>query len=59
MTATQQVKEKRGARAHAYEARAELSLNFTQLRGKIAQEQQISKLRLPPGAEDAISHGGR
>ena len=50
MTATQQVKEKRGARA---------SLNFTQLRGKIAQEQQISKLRLPPGAEDAIPQGGR
>ena len=34
ITATQQVKEKRGARAHAHEARAEP-------RGKIAQEQHL------------------
>ena len=44
MSDAQQVKEKRAARAHAHEARAERSLNFTQLREKIGSGPPISTL---------------
>ena len=50
MNATQQVKERRGARAHAHEARAEL-------REKNAEGRCISKLRLPLESEFSISQG--
>ena len=51
MNATQQVKEKRGARAHAHEARAE------RLRGENAQGHLISELRLALEPELSISQG--
>ena len=51
MNATQQVKERHGARANAHEARAELAA------GKKCSRTIISKLRLPLESEFSISQG--
>ena len=40
MTTTQQVKEKRGARAHAHEARAERSIEFHADAGKMSMNME-------------------
>ena len=57
MTATQQVKEKRGARAHACEARAERIIEFHAAAGKNAREHGIYELRLVLEPEFSISRG--
>ena len=57
MNATQQVKERRGARAHAHEARAERNIEFHAAAGKNVQGRCISKLRLPLESEFSISQG--
>ena len=45
MNATQQVKERHGARAHTHEARAERNIEFHAAAGKNAKGRCIPKLR--------------
>ena len=47
MTTTQQVKEKRGARAHAHEARAEQSIEFHADAGKNVNEHEFQAADCP------------
>ena len=47
MTTTQQVKEKRGARAHAHEARAERSIEFHANAGKNVNEHEFQAADCP------------
>ena len=47
MTTTQQVKEKRGARAHAHEARAERSIGFHTDAGKNVNEHEFQAADCP------------
>ena len=59
MNATQQVKERRGARAHAHEAHAHApeNIGFHAAAGKNAQGHGISKLRLALGSKFSICQG--